>query len=180
MLCTTPVDDSMQTLPSPEVLKNKIIIKAKKLSEITDGESEANESSEDEEEKNESDCDDSDDPPDQMKSTDDTISAASKSVKDLDLKASAYKTADESWMSSAEKSDSLTNKVTPEEISIDSATKGNQMQEMKYQGSDRLDTANPSDEYSTEVLDNVSCYLLLYVLVTLYIHIRIIKCSIGR
>ena len=178
MLYATPVDDSMQTLPSPEVLKNKIIIKAKKISEITDGESEANESSEDEEEKNESDCDDSDDPPDQMKSTDDTISAASKSVKDLDLKASAYKTADE--LSSAEKSDSLTNKVTPEEFSIDSATKDNQMQEMKYQGSDRLDTANPSDENSTEVLDNVSCYLLLYVLITLYIHIRIIKCSIGR
>ena len=166
MLYTTPVDDSMQTLPSPEVLKNKIIIKAKKISEITDGESEANESSEDEEEKNESDCDDFDDPPDPMKSTDDT--------------ASAYKTADE--LSSVEKSDSLTNKVTPEEISIDSATNGNQIQEMKYQGSDRLDTANPSDENSTEVLvlDNVSCYLLLYVLVTLYIHIRIIKCLIGK
>ena len=97
----------MEMLPSPEILKNKIIIKAKKPSEQNDGESEANESSDDEE-KNESDCDDYDDLPHQVKSKYNPNSALTP-VEDLDVKAAVNKT-DNAWRSiSSEGSNSFMN-----------------------------------------------------------------------
>ena len=47
LLYTTPVDDSMKTIPSPEELKGKIIVKAKKSSEIKTDDFEPNYSSDD-------------------------------------------------------------------------------------------------------------------------------------
>ncbi len=157
MLYTTPVEDSMKTLPSPEELKNKIIIKAKKLSGQTDGESEATESSDDEEDKNESDFDDSDDPADRVKSIDNVISA-SNVVEDLDalvdITASVWR--------SPEECDSLTNKVTPGEPFTEYATRDKEIR-MKYQEmenqrkSGSSDSAKPPDQNSSEVTDSVSC-----------------------
>lgn len=158
MLYTTPVDDSMKVLPTPEELKNKIIIKAKKLSGQTDGESEANESSDDEEDKNESDSDDSDDPAYGVKSMDNAVSA-SNVVEDLD---SLADNAANVWRS-PEECDSLTNKVTPKEHSTEYATRDNEIR-MKHQEMENQrklgssDIAKSSDQNSSDVTDNVSCY----------------------
>jgi hypothetical protein len=159
MLYTTPVDDSMKALPSPEILQKKIIIKAKKLSGQIDGESEANESSDDDEEKNESDFDDSDDSPNQVKSIDKDISA-SNLAEDLDLVKSAHKTA-HLWRSPDE-CDSLANEVALGERSTDCATENKAIlkyQEKGNQGkSESSDTPKPSDQISVEVTESVSCY----------------------
>jgi hypothetical protein len=159
MLYTTPVDDSMKTLPTPEDLKNKIIIKAKKLSGQTDGESEANESSDDEEDKNESDFDDSDDPADGVKSMDNTVSAYSYVIEDLDSLADNTANVGRS----PEECDSLTNKVTPEELSTEYATRDKEIrmknQEMENQRKlGNSDIAKSSDQNSSDVTDSVSCY----------------------
>jgi hypothetical protein len=157
MLYTTPVDDSMKALPTPEELKNKIIIKAKKLGQ-TDSESEANESSDDEEDKNESDFDDSDDPADGVKSMDNTVSA-SNVIEDLDSLADNTANVGRS----PEESDSLTNKVTPEDLSTEYATrdkkirmKNQEMENQRKLGSS--DIAKSSDQNSSDVTDSVSCY----------------------
>lgn len=75
MLYATPVDDSMEMLPSPEALKNKIIIKAKKPSVACDGEPEENYSSDDDDGRNSSDNDNSDDTSGQTKNSKNTASA---------------------------------------------------------------------------------------------------------
>ncbi|KAI9551573.1 hypothetical protein GHT06_021906 [Daphnia sinensis] len=74
MLYTTPVDDSLEMLPSPEALKNKIIIKAKKPSVTNDGEPDENCSSDDDDGRNSSDNDNSDDAPFQTKPPNKTVS----------------------------------------------------------------------------------------------------------
>ncbi|EFX81685.1 hypothetical protein DAPPUDRAFT_317364 [Daphnia pulex] len=154
MLYTTPVDDSMKALPTPEELINKIIIKAKKLSGQTDGESEANESSDDEEDKNESDFDDSDDPADGVKSMDNVVSA-SNVVEDLD--SLADNTANV-WRS-PEECDSLPNKVNPEELSTEYPTRDKEIR-MKHQEMENQrklgssDIAKSSDQNSSDVTDS--------------------------
>lgn len=74
MLYTTPVDDSMEMLPSPEALKNKIIIKAKKPYVTNDSELEENYSSDDDDGRNSSDNDNSDESPFQKKTPNNTVS----------------------------------------------------------------------------------------------------------
>ncbi|XP_057378966.1 1-phosphatidylinositol 4,5-bisphosphate phosphodiesterase delta-4-like isoform X2 [Daphnia carinata] len=80
MLYTTPVDDSMKILPSPEALKNKIIIKAKKPSGTSDCEPEENYSSDDDDERNSSDNDNSDDAPFQTKPPNKTVSVTTSAT----------------------------------------------------------------------------------------------------
>ncbi|KAK4035493.1 hypothetical protein OUZ56_027580 [Daphnia magna] len=74
MLYTTPVGDSMEMLPSPEALKNKIIIKAKKPYVTNDSELEENYSSDDDDGRNSSDNDNSDESPFQKKTPNNTVS----------------------------------------------------------------------------------------------------------
>lgn len=108
MLYVTPVDESMEALPSPEELKMKIIIKAKKQSETTDVES----ASDSEDERDSSDSDDSEQQKEKIKD-----SLKKSKSKEQSLTASVDK-AQETTIDSLPKEVQLSNEETNSEENV--------------------------------------------------------------